>query len=82
MDKTSDSDYEAFRRELPALLADPANRGRFALLHAGAVAGLYPTFEAALAAGYDRFELDPFLVQEVTDRREPVYFPRVLKCRT
>ena len=72
---TLDRELDTFRRELPNLLADPANRGQFARSGARAVAGVYPTFDAVLAAGYDRFGLDPFLVKEVTENREvPRYF--------
>lgn len=82
MAATLDREITTFRRELATLLADPANRGRYALVHADAVAGLYPTFETALAAGYDRFELSPFLVREVTDHERPKYFSRNLRCPT
>ncbi len=71
-----------FRRELPHLLAEPGNRGMFALVHGDEVAGLYPTFEAGLSAGYDKFGLDTFLVKEVTEHEEPRYFPRNLRCPT
>lgn len=77
-----ESELDVFRQALPALLADPANRGTFALVHAGAVAGCFPTFDDALAAGYDRFGLAPFLVKEVTDHEEPRYFSRNLRCPT
>jgi hypothetical protein len=80
MAATLDRELDTFRRELPALLADPANRGQFALVHGTAVAGLYPTFEAALAAGYDRFGLDPFLVKQVAEHEAPRYFSRNLRC--
>jgi hypothetical protein len=73
-------ELETFRRELPRLLADPANVGKFALVHGEAVAGLYPSFDAALASGYDKFGLDPFLVSEVTEHEEPRYFSRNLRC--
>ncbi len=75
-------EMEVFKRELPALLADPAQRGTFALVHGESVSGCFPTFAAALAAGYDRFELAPFLVKEVTDQEEPRYFSRNLRCPT
>lgn len=75
-----EQELNAFRRELPALLSDPARRGTFVLVHGDAVAGCYPTFDDALAAGYDRFGLSPFLVKEVTDREEPRYFSRNLRC--
>jgi hypothetical protein len=82
MSTTLDKELGTFRRELPALLADPTNRGLFALVHGDEVAGLYPTFEAGLSAGYDRFGLDRFMVKEVTDHEEPRYFPRGLRCPT
>jgi hypothetical protein len=82
MARALEKELATFRRELSALLADPANRGGFALVHDDAVAGLYPTFDAALAAGYDKFGLSPFLVKEVTDHEEPRYFSRNLRCPT
>jgi hypothetical protein len=75
-----DRELDTFRQQLPNLLADPTNRGRFALVRGATVAGLYPTFDAALAAGYDRFGLDPFLVKEVTEHEIPRYFSRNLRC--
>ena len=77
-----EKELETFRRELPGLLGDAANRGRYALIQGEAVADLYSTFEEALAAGYDRFGLTPFLVKEVNDREEPRYFSRNLRCPT
>ena len=77
-----EQELETFRRELSRLLADPVARGTFALVQGETVVGLYPTFEAALAAGYDRIGLVPFLVKEVTDHEEPRYFSRNLRCPT
>lgn len=71
-----------FRRELPGLLGDPVNHGLFVLVGDDAVAGLYPTFEAALSAGYDRFGLGPFLVKPVVEYEPPGYFSRNLRCPT
>lgn len=69
-------ELETFRRELPALLREPANRGRFAVIRADQVLGVFASFDAALEAGYDRYGLDPFLVQEVADPADPRYFSR------
>jgi hypothetical protein len=76
MAATLDHELRTFRRVLPDLLADPAKAGRFVLIHGDQVADVYPTFEAALDAGYDRFELAPFLVKRVAAHEEPVYFSR------
>jgi hypothetical protein len=77
-----EKEFATFQQELPKLLAEPGNEGHFALIHGDEVAGVYPSFDAALSVGYDRYGLDPFLVQEVTDRVQPQYFSRNLKCRT
>jgi hypothetical protein len=70
-----------FQRELEHLLSDPDNRGGFALIHGETVAGVYPDFDSALAAGYDKFELDPFLVKQVVETEIPLYFSRNLNHR-
>ena len=77
-----EAEQDTFRRVLATLLREPGNRGLFALVRGDEVAGLYPTFEAALSAGYDRFGLDPFLVKEVSDTAEPRYFSRNLRCHS
>jgi hypothetical protein len=77
-----EKELDTFRRELSALLADPSNRGQFALVQGDTISGLYPSLDAALAAGYDKFGLIPFLVKEVTDHEEPRYFSRNLRCPT
>jgi hypothetical protein len=76
MDAALDRELEVFDRELPRLLADPANSGRFVLIHGDDLAGVWPTVEAATEAGYDRFELDAFLVKEIVEIERPKYFSR------
>ncbi len=71
-------ELETFLRELPRLLADPANRGRFALVHGDSVDSLWPTLEAGLEAGYLRFGVEPFMVKEITEHEETQYFSRNL----
>ena len=80
MSLTLERELTTFRQALPRLLADAGNVGKFALVHAEIVAGVFPNFDAALAAGYDRFGLAAFLVREITDHEEPRYFSRNLRC--
>jgi hypothetical protein len=77
-----ETELATFRRELPALLADPANQGKYVLIHGGEIAGIFPDVESGLEAGYDRFELAPFLVKQIAAREEPKYFSRNLRCPT
>ena len=70
-----------FERELPNLLRDEANRGKFALVHGDSVHGLWASRQEALDKGYELFGLEPFLVEEVNDRPEALYFSRnVSRC--
>jgi hypothetical protein len=68
-------ELEAFRRELPRLIAE-GHQGKYALIHEAAVAGIYDSVDEALNAGYSQFELMPFLVRQVTDHEEPRFFSR------
>ena len=71
-------ELDLFNAALPDLLADPSSAGMFALVSVDGVAGVYDTFDAALAAGYDRFGLDRFLVKHIVEHEEPRYFSRNL----
>jgi hypothetical protein len=76
-----EKEWETFQRELPGLLQDPANRGKYALIKGDKVDSIWPTVDEGLQAGYDRFGLDPFMVQEINDKPEPRYFShRVTRC--
>ena len=77
-----EKEMQTFARSLPTLLADPDNQGGFALVHGDEIAGVFDSFDAALSVGYDRFQLEPFLVREVTDREQPRYFSRNLSCQS
>jgi hypothetical protein len=57
-------EIETFRRELPRLLAE-GKENKFAVVRGDQVAGTYDTYEQAVAAGYDQFNLDPFMVKKV-----------------
>ena len=73
-------ELKTYQRQRSALIADPANLGQFALIQGDTIIGLYSTIDAALAAGYDKVGLDPFLVKEITESEEPPkYFSRNLR---
>jgi hypothetical protein len=74
-------ELETIRRELPGLLKEEGNRGKFALIHADEVDSIWETLDQALEAGYERFDLDQFLVKEITDYEQPKFFSRrVSRC--
>lgn len=74
-------ELETFRRELPLLLIEPANHGKHALIYNDKVVGVWDTVDEALAAGYDAFQLDSFLVKEIVEHERPRHFSRnVSRC--
>lgn len=78
MSTTLEKELETFRRELPRLLADPANRGKYVLIRGDVVAGIYPTMKDAVHAGYAVFGPPPFLAKMIAEHEEPLYFSRNL----
>ncbi len=76
-----EAEVVAFGAALSGLLLNPANAGAFALVAGGQVQGVYPTEDAALDAGYDRFGMGPFLVKRIVAHEEPRYFSRnLVRC--
>jgi hypothetical protein len=74
-------EWEAFIKELPRLLAE-GHRGKYVLIQGDTVHDILGTLDEALATGYDRFALEPFLVQEINDDPTPRYFSHnVTRCR-
>jgi hypothetical protein len=59
-----EKELRTYHRELPRLLADA--EGKFAVIHGDEVSGTWETYEDALQAGYDRYQLTPFLVKKVS----------------
>lgn len=78
-------EIEVFNRELSGLLANPVNAGRFVLIggEPPEVAGVYPTEDEAITAGYERFGLSAtFLAKQIAPAEAPKYFSRNLRCPT
>lgn len=74
-----ETELDTFHKTLPQLLS---HEGEFVLIHGDKVDSFWPTCEAALDAGYARFNLEPFLVKEVVQQEKPLYFSRsVTRCR-
>jgi hypothetical protein len=77
-----EQEMQTFRRELPHLLRTQSNHDKFVLIHGDLVDSVWDTVEEGLDAGYERFGLDIFLVQKITEHEEPVYFSRNLsRCQ-
>jgi hypothetical protein len=72
-----ETELEVFRMRLPGLLE---HEGKYALI-CGNDVSIFETRDEALAAGYDRFELKPFLVKKIVEHETPLHFSRrVTRC--
>ena len=58
-----DQEIATYNRHLPALLGQ---QGKFVLIKGAKVAGTFDSYQDALTAGYQRFELSSFLVKQIT----------------
>jgi hypothetical protein len=70
-----EKELETFQRELPNLLAD---EGKFAVVSGDQILGIYTSYEDALAIGYEKCSLKPFLVKEIRAIEQVRYFSRDL----
>jgi hypothetical protein len=71
---------EVYHARLSELLeADDANEGKFTVIHGDDVRGPFDTYEAALAFGYGRYGLSPFLVQKIERHETALFFARGLR---
>jgi hypothetical protein len=59
-----EADVTAYLKALPAELS--RNEGKFALVGRGSFVAVYPSHADAMAAGYEQFGINGFLVQEIT----------------
>jgi hypothetical protein len=75
-------EWNSYRHEVQRLLAE-GHEGKFVLIKGDAIIGFYETWDAARAAGLNRYLLKPFLVHQIQSR-EPVLRLRGynLPCRS
>lgn len=75
-----EQDVDAFYAQLPRLLEE--HSGKFALMRRGDLVDIFDTFEQARTAGYDKFKLEPFLVEHVLPAEErKAHLPFITECR-
>ena len=65
----AEKNYQVFKKQLPELLKDEANRGRFSVWHDEKLIGIYDTDRDAIQVGKEKFgDFPNFSIQEITDR--------------
>jgi hypothetical protein len=66
-----EKELETYRRELPSLLKQ---EGQFVVISGDEVLGAWPTYSAAMTAGYEKYGLGPFMVKQI----QATEYPRIL----
>ena len=83
MDKTEPltAELETYERQKQQLVAE--SEGKFVLIHGSEVAGVWDTYNDALKAGFEKFQLNPFLVKQIEGVDRLHYFTRDIElCRS
>lgn len=73
MPSNLDREWAAYVASLSEL---QKHSGKFVLIKGEKVAGLFDTYGDALAAGYEQFRLEPFLVKQISLVEEALQFSR------
>lgn len=75
-----EKELHTYAEKLPVLLAE---EGRFVLICGDDVIGTFAAYEDALAAGYEKAGIAPFLVKRITALEQAHFFSRPLEpCPT
>jgi hypothetical protein len=70
-----EKELETYKCELPNLLTE---EGKYAVIFGERVIGVYVSYEDALAVGYEKCGLKPFLVKKIEVIEQVQYFTRDL----
>ncbi len=77
-----ETELSIYRREHQRLLAE-GNEGKYVVIKGTVVAGIYDECEQALAAGYERFGIEPFLAKQILAVEKPLIFThRIRPCQS
>lgn len=58
-----EKELETYAKKLPELKAE--HEGKFVLIHGEDVVDTFSSYDDAIKAGYQKFDLDPFLVKQI-----------------
>ena len=68
-------EIETYNTKLPELLG---SIGKFVLIKDSEIVGIYDTYADALKVGYERFQLQPFMVKQIAPAEKIYSFARDL----
>jgi hypothetical protein len=73
---TLEKEQRAYEASLPRMLEE--NDGKFVVIQGNEVRHVLGTYEEALNWGYDRFDLTPFFVKQISAEEHVAHFSRDL----
>lgn len=75
-----EAELQTYKSNLKDLLS---HEGRYVLIRDDSVLGIFDTYNDAIGAGYEKCELDPFLVKKIQAVDQVLCFHRAFgPCRT
>lgn len=75
-----EAELKTYESSLQSLLAD---EGKFVLIKGDQVLGVYETYADAIQSGYEKCELEPFLVRKIEATEHIHFFTRPIEpCLT
>jgi hypothetical protein len=74
-DQPLQKEIETYNAKLPELLG---SIGKFVLVKDSQIEGIYDTYADALKIGYERFQLQPFMVKQIAPAEKIHFFTREL----
>lgn len=69
-------EMKTYISKLPELIG--SSLGKFVLIRGAEIIGTYDTYADALKIGYERFQLEPFMVKQVAPAERVQFFTREL----
>ncbi len=73
MSTNFEQELAAYRAKLPEL---QSQSGKYVLIKGDNIEGIFDTYNDALTVGYERFRLEPFLVQQIAIVERVLQFTR------
>lgn len=68
-----EKELETYKSKLPEMRE---HEGKFVLIHGTEVVDYFATYEDALKAGYQRFNLEPFMVRQINAMEQILHVTR------
>ena len=70
-----EKELATYQHKLPEL---KEHEGKFALLHGDELIDVFTSYEDAIKNGYNRFQLEPFMVKQIRTTEQALFISRIV----